>query len=156
VAGDTVWEISQRFNSSVNAIIQVNGLNNAGLINVGQTLVIPVKATYTPPPTFTPAPPGGGTGGGPVTPGVSSYTVKGGDTLYAISQRLNTTVATMAQINSIVSNLIYPARCSACRGCAAADPTTATAYRRDTVPRQVPISMSSSGKNLFRIACGIT
>jgi LysM repeat protein len=156
VAGDTVWEISQRFNSSVNAIIQVNGLNNAGLINVGQTLVIPVRAAYTPPPTFTPAPPGGGTGG-PATPGVSSYTVKSGDTLYAISQRLNTTVATMAQINNIVNpNLIYPGQVLRVPGAAplptptpVPPPTGVTPVPPPGVPYQHVVQ---PGENLFRIA----
>jgi len=77
VAGDTVWGIAQRFGSSVDAIISMNGLSSTGLIHVGQTLVVPIRSTYTPPPTFTPGPvqPGAATAV-PGTAGTGFYTVR--------------------------------------------------------------------------------
>ena len=41
VQGDTLWSIAQRFGTSVEALMQVNGLSDAGLLLVGQRLVLP-------------------------------------------------------------------------------------------------------------------
>ena len=160
VAGDTVWDIAQRFSSTTAAIIEVNGLNEVGLINIGQTLVIPVKATYPQPPTFTPAPtlPGGGTGG-PTAPGTGSYTVQAGDTMFDIARRFNTTVATLAQINNIVNpSLIFPGQVLRVPG-AVPYPPTPTPVPPPTgvtpVPQPVPLPYThvvQPGENLFRIA----
>jgi LysM repeat protein len=157
-AGDTVWEIAQRFGSSSDAIIQVNGLNSVGLINIGQTLVIPVRVTYTQPPTFTPAPPAPGTGtGGPTTATTGAYTVASGDTLFTLAQRFNTTVATLAQINNIVNpNLIYPGQALLVTNAAPA-PAPTPVPPAQTVPAPVPVvspgvRVVQPGENLFRIA----
>ena len=53
---------------------QVNGLTNVGLINIGQTLVIPVKVTYTQPPHASPRRRPARTGG----PGARRGAVYGG------------------------------------------------------------------------------
>lgn len=42
-AGDTVWGLSQKYGTTVAAIISANKLNSAGLIRVGQSLTIPAK-----------------------------------------------------------------------------------------------------------------
>jgi LysM repeat protein len=155
VAGDTVWGIAQRYGSSVDAIISINGLSSSGLIYVGQTLIVPVRSTQTPPPTFTPAPtqPGAATSV-PTTPGAGTYTVRSGDTLYAIAARYNTTVATLAQLNKIVNpNLIFPGQVLQVSG--AVQPTPPTPQ-----PTQVPAQPPSRpgthvvqpGENLFRIS----
>jgi LysM repeat protein len=165
-AGDTVWDIARRYNSTVAAITQVNGLNNSGLINIGQVLVVPVRIDYTQPPTFTPAPTqaGGGTGG-PITPAGNTYTVRGGDTLFAISLRYNTTVATMAQLNNIVNpNLIFPGQTLRVPGAAPAPapaPTATPVYMPapTATPVYAPVPQPrpgthvvQTGENLFRIA----
>jgi LysM repeat protein len=158
VAGDTVWEIAQQFNSSSDAIIEVNGLNSVGLINIGQTLVIPVRVTYTQPPTFTPAPPAAGTGtGGPTTTTTGAYTVAPGDTLFNLAQRYNTTVATLAQINNIVNpNLIYPGQTLQVTNAApvpAPTPVPASQPVATPVPVVSPgVHIVQPGENLFRIA----
>ncbi len=158
VAGDTVWQIAQRFNSSTDAIIQVNGLNSVGLINIGQTLVIPIRVVYTQPPTFTPAPAAPGTGtGGPTTPATGVYTIVPGDTLFSLAMRFNSTVATLAQINNIVNpNLIYPGQALRVTNVAPVPaPTPVPPY--PTVPTPVPVGppgvyIVQPGENLFRIA----
>ena len=158
-AGDTVWEIAQRFDSSSDAIIEVNGLNDVGLINIGQTLVIPVRVTYTQPPTFTPAPPapGTGTGGPTTTTATGAYTVASGDTLFTLAQRFNTTVATLAQINNIVNpNLIYPGQALVVTN-ATTVPAPTPVPPAPTVPTPVPVvspgvHVVQPGENLFRIA----
>ena len=40
-AGDTLWGISQRFGSSINAIAAANGIKNPDLIYAGEVFLIP-------------------------------------------------------------------------------------------------------------------
>ncbi|WP_413451276.1 NlpC/P60 family protein [Georgenia phoenicis] len=40
-AGDTVWKLAQRYDSTISAIIAANGLNAQALIRVGEVLTIP-------------------------------------------------------------------------------------------------------------------
>lgn len=104
--GDTVSRLAVLYGSTVEAIIQANGLNSDGLIFVGQGLLIPVPisavATNTPLPTpvviIVTATPGFGTGGGQVV-----YIVQPGDTLTQIARRFNMTVTAIAQANGIVN-----------------------------------------------------
>ncbi len=46
--GDNVWRISQRYDSSVEAIRRANGLRDATQIRVGQRLVVPVGVRRAP------------------------------------------------------------------------------------------------------------
>lgn len=95
-AGDTLYAIARRYNTTVAKIAQANNIKNINLIRVGQVLRIP-GTTTTPAPTPKPTP--------PTT--TRTYTVKSGDTLYAIARRYNTTVAKIAQANNIKNvNLI--------------------------------------------------
>ncbi len=157
VAGDTVWGIAQRYESSIDAIIEVNGLNSTGFLSIGQTLVVPINTVYTQPPTFTPVPTLSGGSGGPVNPGVITYTVQAGDTLTTIAQRTNTTVATLAQINNIVNpHLILPGQVLQIPGAAPAPvpvPATPTPMPLPQQPSQQPgTHVVQPGENLFRIA----
>ena len=86
-AGDTLYGIAQRFNTTVAKIAAANNIVNVNLLRIGQVLIIPGTST-------TPTPP-------PAT--ATTYTVKAGDTLYAIAQRFNTTVAKLAAANNITN-----------------------------------------------------
>lgn len=89
-AGDTLYGIARRYNTTVARLVALNLIPNANLIRVGQRL----RLTDT---TTTPAP----------SPSVRTYTVRSGDTLYAIARRYGTTVSRLASINSISNiNLI--------------------------------------------------
>ena len=82
--GDTLWAISLRYGTTVEAIVKANSIKNPNLIYPGQRLVIPGTAERT-------------------------YTVRAGDTLWAISLRYGTTVNTLVRLNNIANpNLIYP------------------------------------------------
>lgn len=105
--GDTLWGISRRFGTTVNAIVQANNIPNPNLIFVGQLLEIPVgTVTPIPPTPIPPTPP-------PPTPtpppgGYVTYVVQRGDTLSAIARRFGTTVTAIVQANNIPNpNLIY-------------------------------------------------
>jgi LysM repeat protein len=95
VFGDTVGALAQRYNSTVTAIIETNELDGNASIQVGQVLVIPVRAV----PTATQP---------PVTPttlpiNTIGYVVQFGDSLAGIAQRYGTTVEMLAQLNGIVN-----------------------------------------------------
>ncbi|ALS76557.1 polysaccharide deacetylase [Planococcus rifietoensis] len=83
-AGDTLYSIASKYNTTVAAIASANKITNTNLISVGQVLIIPVKQ----------APP-------PVTS--VKYTVKAGDTLYSIARKYNTTVTAIAKANNITN-----------------------------------------------------
>jgi LysM repeat protein len=84
--GDTLYSLARRFNTTVDAIVALNGLQNASYIRVGQVLKISGTASPAPVP---------GTGG--------EYTVQAGDTLYSIARRYGTTVEAIQSANGIVN-----------------------------------------------------
>lgn len=87
VSGESLWKISQRYGTTVEAIVKANGLSNPNLIYPGQVLIIP-------------------DGGNSST---TKYTVAAGDTLWKIAQRFGTTTYELARINGMANpNLIYP------------------------------------------------
>ena len=79
VAGDTLFAIATRFNTTVNAILQANPGVDPNRLFVGQQLCIPVA-----PPTACPG---------------FFYTVVVGDTLNSIAARFNTTVPAILRVN---------------------------------------------------------
>src|SRR5699024_3564198 len=86
-AGDTLSEIAQRFGTTTNQLASRNGIANANLIRVGQVLTI---------------------GGATSQPAARTYTVKSGDTLSEIAQRLGTTTKQLQTKNNIKNaNLIH-------------------------------------------------
>jgi lysozyme len=88
--GDTLSAIAWRYGTTVAAIAQRNGITNTRLIYVGQRLIIPA----------------GGVQPGPG--GTRIHIVQRGETLWYIAQKYGTTVAAIAQANSIWNtNLIY-------------------------------------------------
>jgi len=107
VAGDTVSEIAQRFNSTVEAITTANDLNDAGLIFVGQSLDIP-SPTAAAPTAAPPAQPPALSGlNGPTVNGIGTYIVVPGDDLAKIAALYRTTAAALARLNGIVNaNLV--------------------------------------------------
>jgi LysM repeat protein len=82
--GDTLFSLARRFNTTVEAIVALNGLADASNIRVGQVLVIPGSSV---------SPPGSG----------QEYVVQPGDTLYSIARRFGTTVEAVQRANAIVN-----------------------------------------------------
>lgn len=87
--GETLWLISQKYNTTVSALAQGNNLANPGYIEVGQRLVIPGQSTVAPAPQ-------------PATPQVA-HTVRAGETLWIIANQYKTTVAAIAAENRIMN-----------------------------------------------------
>lgn len=89
--GDTLYSVARRYGTTVSAIMQANGLQNANRIYVGQRLVIP-GATLAP--SFSPS--------------GSVHVVQRGENLYRIALRYGTTVQALAAANNLSStSLIY-------------------------------------------------
>lgn len=86
-AGDTLYSIAKKYNTTVAALAAANKIPSPYIIRVGHVLTIPGK----------PAPP---------PAAAIKYTVKAGDTLYSIAKRHNTTVAKIAAANKIPSPYI--------------------------------------------------
>ncbi len=102
--GDTLTGIANRFNTTVQAIVQLNNIPNPNLIYAGQLLEIPEAGQPPAPPPPAPTPPPSP----PPPGGQTTYVVQRGDTLSRIASRFGTTVALLAQINNIPNpNLIY-------------------------------------------------
>ena len=82
-SGDTLWQLSRRFNTTVDAIKSLNGLTG-DLLNIGQVLKIPGNASSS----------------------YVEYTVQSGDTLWQLSRRFNTTVDAIKSLNGLTSDLL--------------------------------------------------
>ncbi|MCL4528862.1 MAG: LysM peptidoglycan-binding domain-containing protein [Chloroflexi bacterium] len=88
-AGDTLTSIAQKLSVD---LMQLISLNNAALLQPGQVLQVPASSAST----------SGGTSGGGTPPAPTrTYTVKAGDTLYAIAVKYGTTVQAIAAANNI-------------------------------------------------------
>ncbi|GAB4571994.1 MAG: hypothetical protein Kow0077_10210 [Anaerolineae bacterium] len=167
-AGDTVIELAQRFDSSVDAIIAANGLNADALIFVGQELIIPVRVEPTPTitPTYSPTTIGiiptntpvrqqptatAVPTAAPTTAPTTTYTVQRGDTLNRIAARFGVTVTAIAQQNGILNpnlilagqQLIIPV---------AVAPAPAPTVQPPQAPQQPAVYVVQPGENLFRIS----
>jgi len=88
---DTLSAIANRYETTVQALVQANGIENPDLIHPGQRLVIP-SASPTPEPTTQ----------------EQVHVVQRGETLYRIAQFYGTTVQALAAANNLANpNLIH-------------------------------------------------
>ena len=82
VSGDSLYSIARKFDTSVDAIKELNNLTS-NLLSVGQTLKIPTTSTTE-----------------------KTYVVKSGDSLYSIAKNFNITVDELKRLNNLTSNLL--------------------------------------------------
>ena len=96
--GDTLFRIATRFNTTVMAIAQANGILNVNLIRSGQQLTIPGTGETAMPPAPTEEP----------ADEPTTYVVQRGDNLYRISLRFGVTMLAIGEANGILNaNRIY-------------------------------------------------
>lgn len=89
--GDTLSQIAAKYGTSVNTLVQLNGIKDPNLIYPGQVL----KLTGGTSGTISPSPP-------------LTYTIQPGDTLSQLAVKFGTTVTVLVQLNGIKDpNLIY-------------------------------------------------
>ncbi len=102
--GENLYRISLRYGTTVDALVQANGIVNPNLIFAGQTLTIPGTGTGTGE-TPTEAPTGEAPSPAPTT---SVHVVAPGENLYRIALRYGTTVSNLVALNNIANpNLIF-------------------------------------------------
>lgn len=99
VAGDTLFGIANRYNTTVGALAQLNGIVNPNRIQVGQRLIVPpTGGAVTPPQAPAPTP----------VPAPVTYVVQPGDNLYRISLRFGVSMQRLGEVNGILNaNRIY-------------------------------------------------
>ena len=76
--GDSLWSISQKFNTTVSILKSINNLNS-NILSIGQVLKIPSS---------------------------NKYIVKKGDSLWSISRLYNITVDELKKLNNLSSNIL--------------------------------------------------
>ncbi|GAB4470601.1 MAG: hypothetical protein Kow00124_06880 [Anaerolineae bacterium] len=104
VAGDTLFSIARRFNTTVDAIAALNNITDPSLISVGQRLQIPGGTQQ---PTATPTTPTATATPTQQPDTQVTHTVQAGETLYRIALRYGVTVQQIVQLNNIANpNLI--------------------------------------------------
>lgn len=83
--GDSLWSISNKYGTSVDALKKANNLTS-NILSIGQTLVIPSSSV----------------------PGSTevTYVVKKGDSLWVIANKYDTTVDKIKSANNLTSNLL--------------------------------------------------
>ena len=88
-AGDSLYSIARRFNTSVDNIKKANNLTSNNL-SIGQKLIIPEINEEI--------------GNTPNSSNNLTYIVKSGDSLYSIAKRYNTTVDDIKKLNNLTNN----------------------------------------------------
>ena len=95
-SGDTLTSIAIKFDTTVQAIAELNDLQNPNLIYVGEILKIPTNSR-------------GNLSAPSSRHYIKTYIVQSGDTLTSIAKKFNTTADKIALLNNITNpNLIYP------------------------------------------------
>ncbi len=84
-SGDSLWEIANRFGTTVDELKRLNNLTS-NTLQIGQVLKLPTTTT-TPDENAT-------------------YTVQKGDSLWVIADRFNTTVDELKRLNNLTSNTL--------------------------------------------------
>lgn len=94
--GDTLFRIAQAAGTSVEQLVQLNGISDPGSIQVGDRLLIPSAVAAAPEPPV-------------VLSAEVFHVVLPGETLFRIATQYGTTVSAVTQANSIGdASLIYP------------------------------------------------
>ncbi len=104
---DTVWDLSQKYGVSIQAIETLNNIDqNSHLIVTGQTLKVPAKDAQVAKNNA----PAQVTDKKADTANTSEVTVKAGDTLWTLAQQYNTSVEKLRELNGLAADayLIHP------------------------------------------------
>lgn len=151
VAGDTLYSIARKLNTTVDTLKTLNNLSTTS-ISIGQVLKIPTTTGPAPAPTVTeptPAPAPVTSTPSPTAP-ITTYTVVSGDTLTLIAKKYNTTVTAIKQLNQLTTDAIYV-------GQRLTVPATSTVVQTDTTAPVVPSlnsteTITTKNQNNFSIS----
>lgn len=144
-AGETLSEIAERYGLSVQRLMELNGLKDADLLQVGQRLKVPpaknaakpAKPTKTAKPAAKPAPPAAAG-----SKAARVHVVKSGETLSEISERYDVPVARLVSLNNLEApdNLQVGTKLSLgpASGTAATKPAAAKPAAAKPAPKPAP------------------
>ncbi|GAA1736163.1 LysM peptidoglycan-binding domain-containing protein [Microbacterium paludicola] len=158
-AGDTVWGIAYRHGTTVAAVLRANGLGESAVIYPGQKLTIggsaaAAKPAAAPAPASAPAAPAAKPAAAPAASG-ATYTVKAGDTVWAIAQKHGTSVAEIIKANGLGSvATIFPGQKLKLSGSAAPAPATVAVVA--PAPAAVSTPAKSVGGRTHEVKAGDT
>lgn len=150
-AGDTLWGISQRYNTTVVKLKEANRLTS-DTIYIGQVLNIPSEASSSPKAKVTT---NNQTEAAPKQTG-STYTVKKGDTLWGIAKNNGTSVSELKRLNGLTSDLIYPGQVLKLSGSSqAVSSEKVSAKEQVQAPKQTSqTSNKASSQNTYTVQKG--
>ncbi|WP_409300411.1 LysM peptidoglycan-binding domain-containing protein [Peribacillus sp. SCS-155] len=86
-SGETLWKIAQKYNVTIQSIIDTNKLDLSKYLYVGQKIIVPVQAPANQEQ--------------PATQPTTTYTVQSGDTLWKIAQKLGVTTQAIIDANKL-------------------------------------------------------
>jgi len=98
-SGDTLFEVSRRYGTSINELMKLNRLKS-GRLQPGQKIQVPAHATAQSSQANPPSPPSPSR--------TAKYRIQRGDSLHTIAQRYETTVSRLKVLNGIRSDSIKP------------------------------------------------
>jgi membrane-bound lytic murein transglycosylase D len=134
--GETLGALARHYNTSVSAIMQINGISNPRRVRAGRVLTIPyprgVEVAGAP------------TASSPPAPGAKTYQVRRGDTLVAISRRTGVSVSELRRRNGIARDRIYPGQTLSLGGATETREGTYTVRPGDTlstISRRLGVSL---------------
>lgn len=85
-SGDTLWKLAQTYDTTIEEIMEINNIQSAGSLYIGQSLVLPKNDLGD---------------DNDSNDEYVYYTVKSGDILWNIAQQYDTTVAKLVELNDI-------------------------------------------------------
>ena len=125
--GDTLYSVARHYGTTVNAIVQANGLRSSNWIYVGQRLVVPTSGSAQP------------------VAASGTYVVQYGDTLSSIAYRHGVSTQALASANNIYNyNLIHRGQRLVIPGAGATTTSGSSASGS--------VHVVQRGENLYRIA----
>ncbi|MFI3326978.1 MAG: GH25 family lysozyme [Clostridia bacterium] len=88
-AGDTLWKIALKYDTTVSTLVELNNISNPYLIYPNEVIIVSTTDTES--------------------NTTDTYTVKSGDTLWSIALKYDTTVSVLVELNNISNpDFIYP------------------------------------------------
>ncbi|WP_052127173.1 C40 family peptidase [Pontibacillus litoralis] len=134
--GDTLWDLSIKYNTTVDSLKKWNKLNHDSL-SIGQTLLVsaPSSSSESNPSSSSQS----------NNSSSSTYTVQKGDSLWVIARKQNTSVSHLKQLNNLSGDTIYVGQTLKVAGSASSNESTSNSTNNSN--NEVTNNNSQAGSN---------